>query len=240
MKSVLSGIRIVEQGTFITGPCAGMMLADLGADVVKVESPDAAIRIARTRADSSRRTSRRTTATSAASRSICNAAADRARLRRSGRATPTSTSRTSVPARPSDSAPARQRLQELNPKLVYCSISGFGVERPVRRSPELRLRRAGAERLSQRRRRSGPSALSRSGARRRDHRHLRGVRRARRAVRAQPHRARAAGRSLDARSDGALRRRALRCVLRARSGAHVAAIGRGSRRRTSCARPTAD
>ncbi len=39
MKSVLSGIRVVEQGTFITGPCAGMMLADLGADVVKVESP---------------------------------------------------------------------------------------------------------------------------------------------------------------------------------------------------------
>src|SRR5262245_182664 len=37
---VLHGIRVVEQGTFITGPCAGMMLADLGADVVKVESPD--------------------------------------------------------------------------------------------------------------------------------------------------------------------------------------------------------
>ena len=39
MKSVLAGIRIVEQGTFITGPCTGMMLADLGADVIKVESP---------------------------------------------------------------------------------------------------------------------------------------------------------------------------------------------------------
>jgi len=37
---VLSDIRVVEQGTFITGPCAGMMLADLGADVIKVESPD--------------------------------------------------------------------------------------------------------------------------------------------------------------------------------------------------------
>ena len=36
----LRGIHIVEQGTFITGPCAAMMLADLGADVIKVESPE--------------------------------------------------------------------------------------------------------------------------------------------------------------------------------------------------------
>jgi crotonobetainyl-CoA:carnitine CoA-transferase CaiB-like acyl-CoA transferase len=37
---LLKGVRIVEQGTFITGPCTGMMLADLGADVIKLESPD--------------------------------------------------------------------------------------------------------------------------------------------------------------------------------------------------------
>src|SRR5215469_11199232 len=40
MQHALDGIRVVEQGTFITGPCTGMMLADLGADVIKVESPD--------------------------------------------------------------------------------------------------------------------------------------------------------------------------------------------------------
>jgi crotonobetainyl-CoA:carnitine CoA-transferase CaiB-like acyl-CoA transferase len=40
IDGVLNGIRVVEQGTFITGPCAGMMLADLGADVIKVESPE--------------------------------------------------------------------------------------------------------------------------------------------------------------------------------------------------------
>jgi crotonobetainyl-CoA:carnitine CoA-transferase CaiB-like acyl-CoA transferase len=38
MTRVLDGIRIVEQGTFITGPCAAMMLADLGADVIKIEA----------------------------------------------------------------------------------------------------------------------------------------------------------------------------------------------------------
>ncbi len=40
MEPALTGIRVVEQGTFITGPCAGMLLADLGADVIKVESPE--------------------------------------------------------------------------------------------------------------------------------------------------------------------------------------------------------
>ena len=39
MLKVLSGIKVLEQGTFITGPAAGMFLADLGAEVVKVEQP---------------------------------------------------------------------------------------------------------------------------------------------------------------------------------------------------------
>ncbi len=40
MTEVLKGVRVVELGTMITAPLTGMMLADLGADVVKVERPD--------------------------------------------------------------------------------------------------------------------------------------------------------------------------------------------------------
>ena len=39
MVKVLQGVRVVEHGTFITGPAAAMLLADLGADVIKVEQP---------------------------------------------------------------------------------------------------------------------------------------------------------------------------------------------------------
>ena len=39
MTAVLKGVRVVELGTMITAPLAGMMLADLGAEVIKVEHP---------------------------------------------------------------------------------------------------------------------------------------------------------------------------------------------------------
>lgn len=37
---ILKSIRVVEMGTYITGPAASMLLADLGADVIKVERPE--------------------------------------------------------------------------------------------------------------------------------------------------------------------------------------------------------
>lgn len=39
MVRILKDIRVVEMGTYITGPAAAMHLADLGADVIKVERP---------------------------------------------------------------------------------------------------------------------------------------------------------------------------------------------------------
>jgi crotonobetainyl-CoA:carnitine CoA-transferase CaiB-like acyl-CoA transferase len=40
MPGVLDGVKILELTTMITGPLAGMLLADLGASVIKVENPD--------------------------------------------------------------------------------------------------------------------------------------------------------------------------------------------------------
>ena len=36
----LAGVRVIELGNYIAGPFCGMQLADLGADVIKVENPD--------------------------------------------------------------------------------------------------------------------------------------------------------------------------------------------------------
>ncbi|HTM96886.1 MAG TPA: CaiB/BaiF CoA-transferase family protein [Croceibacterium sp.] len=39
MAKPLAGVKVLEMGTFITGPAAGMLLADLGAEVIKLEMP---------------------------------------------------------------------------------------------------------------------------------------------------------------------------------------------------------
>jgi CoA:oxalate CoA-transferase len=40
MKSCLSELRVLELGQVLAGPYAGMILGDLGAEVIKIESPD--------------------------------------------------------------------------------------------------------------------------------------------------------------------------------------------------------
>lgn len=37
--SVLEGIRVVEMGLWVAGPAVGGIMADWGADVVKIEPP---------------------------------------------------------------------------------------------------------------------------------------------------------------------------------------------------------
>src|SRR2546423_2576079 len=40
MDGPLAGIRVIEIGQAVAGPMAGMILGDLGAEVIKVEKPD--------------------------------------------------------------------------------------------------------------------------------------------------------------------------------------------------------
>ena len=73
----LAGIRVVELASFVAAPAAGALLADLGAEVIKVEVPwgeiyrhsRAALRRATTATSGWRRTSTWTTAASGRSRS---------------------------------------------------------------------------------------------------------------------------------------------------------------------------
>jgi crotonobetainyl-CoA:carnitine CoA-transferase CaiB-like acyl-CoA transferase len=125
---VLKGVRIVEQGTFITGPCAGMMLADLGADVIKVESPDGDPY----RAYQGGNYSPHFQAYNRNKRSLAldlKQDADRAIL-------DTLVGEADVfiqnfrPGTADKLGAGAKRLQGLNPKLVYCSISGFGADGP--------------------------------------------------------------------------------------------------------------
>src|SRR5258708_3031783 len=40
MPAPLSGVRVLEVGNYMAGPFCGMQLADLGAEVIKIEQPD--------------------------------------------------------------------------------------------------------------------------------------------------------------------------------------------------------
>ncbi|HEU4516243.1 MAG TPA: CoA transferase [Steroidobacteraceae bacterium] len=129
----LRGVRIVEQGTFITGPCAGMMLADLGADVIKVESPEGDPY----RAYQKGMYSPHFQAYNRNKRAIsCDLkqAADRELFDRL-------VTHADVyiqnfrPGTAERLGAGLGRLRGLNPRLVYCSISGFGADGPYAERP---------------------------------------------------------------------------------------------------------
>jgi len=42
----LSGVRVIELAHIMAGPCCGLMLADMGADVIKLENLRETIRAA--------------------------------------------------------------------------------------------------------------------------------------------------------------------------------------------------
>jgi len=125
---VLRGVRIVEQGTFITGPCCGLMLADLGADVIKIESPDGDPY----RAYQGDNYSPHFQAYNRNKRSLAldlKQATDRAIFDQLI-AEADVFIQNFRPGTADRLGAGAARLQQINPKLVYCSISGFGSSGP--------------------------------------------------------------------------------------------------------------
>ena len=127
-RGVLEGIRVVEQGTFITGPCAGMMLADLGADVIKVESPDGDPYRAyqgeqyspHFQAYNRNKRSLALDLKNEEDRSLLDGLVGQADVY-------IQNFRPGTAARLGASS---ERMCGLNPRLIYCSISGFGSSGP--------------------------------------------------------------------------------------------------------------
>lgn len=128
MKGVLSGTRVLELGTFITGPCAGMMLADLGADVIKVESPEGDPY----RSYQGGQYSPHFQAYNRNKRSIAldlKNPADRSTFEQLVRDADVFI-QNFRPGTVDRLGAGIQRLHELNDRLIYCSISGFGASGP--------------------------------------------------------------------------------------------------------------
>jgi crotonobetainyl-CoA:carnitine CoA-transferase CaiB-like acyl-CoA transferase len=134
MSKVLHGVRVVEHGTFITGPAASMLLADLGADVVKVELPGTGDPF---RAFQGGLYSPHFQTYNRNKRSLTlntKQAADLAQFDALIREADVYI-QNFRPGVAEQIGAGEERLRALNPRLIYCAISGFGATGPASHRP---------------------------------------------------------------------------------------------------------
>jgi len=134
MPNPLKDVTVLEMGTFITGPAAGMLLADLGAKVIKVEQPGTGDPF---RAFKGGLYSPHFQTYNRNKRSITLDPKQPADLAALDALVETAdvfiqNFRPGVAKRLGVDA---ERLHALNPRLIYCSISGFGADGPERDRP---------------------------------------------------------------------------------------------------------
>lgn len=134
MHKVLSGIKVLEQGTFITGPAAGMFLADLGAEVVKVEQPGSGDPFRSFRGglySPHFQTYNRNKRSVTLNPKLAEDAAVFDELVKDSDVY----IQNFRPGAAERLGAGETRLRELNPRLIYCAISGFGQTGPAAALP---------------------------------------------------------------------------------------------------------
>jgi crotonobetainyl-CoA:carnitine CoA-transferase CaiB-like acyl-CoA transferase len=139
MSKPLAGIRVIELANFIAGPLCGTLLADMGADVVKVEPPGG---------DMSRATppirngeSVSFTALNRNKRSLVLDLkhADAQAVMRKLAAKSDVFLEANRPGALEKMGLGADQLKAVNPKLIYTSVSGFGQTGPDRRRAGVNL-----------------------------------------------------------------------------------------------------
>ncbi len=134
MKGVLDGVTVIEQGTFITGPNAGMLLADLGATVIKLEQPETGDPFRAFKGglysphfQTYNRNKRSVTLNTKKAEDLAifdQMIKDADVYIQNFR--PGAAERLNA---------GEERLHQINPKLIYCAISGFGQQGPAATRP---------------------------------------------------------------------------------------------------------
>jgi formyl-CoA transferase len=129
--SALEGVRVIELTQIMAGPYCGQVLADMGADVIKVEPPETGDTTRRSMGESAFRAVNRN------KRSIAldlKDPADQATLLRLVETADVllENYRPGVAKKLGADYPT---LREVNPRLIYASISGFGQTGPYAQRP---------------------------------------------------------------------------------------------------------
>jgi crotonobetainyl-CoA:carnitine CoA-transferase CaiB-like acyl-CoA transferase len=132
----LSGIRVIEVGNYMAGPFCGMQLADLGAEVIKVEHPDGGDTVRSTaplidgESSAFMRLNRNKRSIALDLKSPSGKEVFRKLV-----ATADVMVENLRPGTMADLELDYERLQRLNPRLIYVAASGWGQDGPLRDRP---------------------------------------------------------------------------------------------------------
>lgn len=138
IDSPLSGVKVVEITNIYSGPMAGMMLAELGADVVKVEGPDGPdpIRAGGPGAGPDAVNSIFYSLNRGKRFCAVNAKSERGREVLAELAASADVFLHNIrPGKPEEIGVGYDHLSAMNPRLIYVAISGVGNDGPVAHLP---------------------------------------------------------------------------------------------------------